>query len=299
MKMNSMKSVAHTFISAVTGLLGLGMPGADWSDAPDDVSLDDIFGSSPDGSTTTVSEPDPTSTQTTTDEPFLKAKTGTVYKTKEEAELGIERKDQLITQLREQVQRATGQDPLRPVREEPRPVNYAENHEQYLRDVNDAVARKDTAAYMEAQKKFVYDTMAPIAPALINLNKANAERVLAEKYPDFKGFRNSEIYRDLEETSPLLAQAIRTAEDNPAAAAQLPELYEIAYLTSQGRRVPEIVRSVHPQTPTSPRPTVHSSPVSAPAVTGQPVASPSLDTREGRKALIAQQEAAGVLNQKW
>jgi hypothetical protein len=291
---------------AVRGLYaisGLGVTDLmDMSDAPHgDISLDDIFGDGQGTQTTVAEEPKDLPVQETTlDEPFLKAKTGTVYKTREDAELGIQRKDELISQLRNQVQQATGSDPLRQVRKQDQePLNYAQNQDKYFEDIADAVNRKDTAAYMKVQQQLILDTMSPMAPALINLNKANAERVVAEQYPEFRQFLGSEQFQDMETESPLLIDAIRQAEGNPAAAAQLPELYRIAYLASQGRRVPEIVQSVQNRAQATPRPTVHSTPVPPPANTGRPVAQPSLDTREGRKTLIDQMESKGVMDLKW
>jgi len=291
-------------VGGLSGLVGLGMPegSMDFSDAPSgDLNLDDIFGEPSSLPTTAVNEPTtPPEPSPTTDEPFLKAKTGTVYKTKEDAELGIARKDELIAQLREKVRQETGADPLRQRREEPRPVNYVEDQEKYLADISDAVNRKDTAAYMRAQQKLILDTMAPMAPTLISLNKANAERVVAEQYPEFRNFKNSEEFNQLEQESPLLIEAIRQAENNPAAAQQLPELYRIAYLSSQGRKVPELIQSVRSAPPpVQPRPTVHSAQVPPPATTGVPVTQPSLDNKEGRKALIEQMEGKGVRDLKW
>lgn len=279
----------------------------DLSDAPSgDLNLDDIFGENQ-GATTTqppvtkeTSTADPVTTQSS--DPVIKTKTGTIYKSIEDAVEGIEHKDALIAQLREQVKAGTGKDPLvasRPVATE-QPVNYVENGDKYFEDIADAVTKKDTKAYMEAQKKLIYDTLGPIAPTLTALSRANAERVVTEQLPEFKGFLRSEQYKQIEETSPLLADAIRSAEMNPAAAGQLPELYRVAYLASQGRRVPELVQSAAQQVQQAPpRPTVQSTQLAPPPTTGVPVTQPGLNTSAERKAMIEKMEQGGITNLKW
>jgi hypothetical protein len=300
----------RTTISAVLSVLGLGVSAGsiNFDDAPGgDLSLDDIFGDSQ-GSPTTVNQTssEPQSTPVDTNlpaEPVIKTKTGTVYKSIEDAVSGIEHKDALIASLREQVRVNTGQDPLSQRRPDPvqsGPKSYLEDQGQYFEDIADAVSKKDTAAYMKAQQKLIWDNLGPLAPTITALSKANAERVVSSEIPEFAGFLNSEQYQTITQHSPLLADAIRTAESNPAAGSQLTELYRVAYLASQGSRVPELVRSARQEpSQVQSRPTVHSTPVPPPAVTGIPVIAPSLETREGRKALIEQAEARGIGNLKW
>lgn len=278
-----------------------------YQDAPSgDLLLDDIFGDT--STPTTVvqaetkpaeQEPEVTQESTTQSDPVIKTKTGTVYKTLGDAVQGIEHKDALIAELRAQVKNTTGADPLRKREEPNKPVNYTENNDQYFSDIGDALKNNDKAAYLKAQQKLIWDSLGPVAPTLVSLSRANAERVVSEQYPEFKGFLSSEDFAGLEKDSPLLADAIRSAEMNPAAASQLPELYKVAYLSVQGRKVPEIVQSVRTQSQTQARPTVHSTQVSPPPVTGVHVSPPSLDTKEGRKAIIESQERNGVLNLKW
>jgi hypothetical protein len=132
------------------------------------------------------------------------------------------------------------------------------------------------------------------------LSRANAERVVSEQIPDFKGFLASEQYTAVSQDAPLLADAIRSAEANPAAAQQLPELYRVAYLASLGRRVPELIQSARNEnTPIPPRPTVQSVSLAPPSSNGTPVVQPSLDTAAGRKATVEKYEAGGLLNQRW
>lgn len=295
-------NVAGSILNGILALTGLGTDTIlDFSDAPGgDLNLDDIFGDASGTPTTVEPQPNPPVTQQPTTpvatEPVIKTKTGTIYKSIGDAVEGIEHKDALIAQLREQVKQNTGNDPLNARR--PTPVvsdNYIENHDKYIADINDAIEKKDTKRYMEIEQKKIWDALGPLAPTITALSRANAERVVSSELPEFSGFLASEQYQALSTQSPLLAEAIRSAELNPAQSQQLPELYKIAYLSSQGRRVPELIQSARTNTPVvQPRPTVHSTPVSAPALTGVATVAPSLDTKEGRKALIDNAERTGV-----
>ena len=278
----------------------------DLSDAPNgDLNLDDIFGSTSSTQTTALqdtNEPPVTATTTTqTTEPVIKTRTGTIYKSIGDAVEGIEHKDALIAQLREQVKQTSGRDPLtvnKPATDQP--VNYAQEQDKYFEDIAAAVDKKDTKAYMAAQQKLIWDTLGPMGPTLSALSRANAERVVVEQIPDFRGFLSSDQFNQLQQDAPLLVDAIRTAEGNPTAAQQLPELYKIAYLASQGRRVPELIQSVRNEAPpVQPRPTVQSTQLAPPPVTGVPQAQPGLNTSAERKAMIEKQESGGILNLKW
>ena len=276
----------------------------DFSDAPSgDLNLDDVFG--PDSNTVTTQSPDtkepPAAVDSTkqSTEPFIKTRTGTLYKTPEDAVEGIEHKDALIAQLREQVRNNTGHDPLVAKPDTKQPVNYVVDQDKYFEDIARAVETKNTKAYMEAQQKLIWDSLGPIAPTITALSRANAERVVAEQLPEFKGFLNSEQYQTIGQSSPLLLDAIKAAESNPAAASQLPELYRIAYLASQGSRVPELIQSAqHSVQQVTPRPTVQSTQL-APPPTNSSQVQPGLNSTAERKAMIERQEASGVLNLKW
>ena len=272
-----------------------------FDDAPGaDMNFDDIFGDNVTPTTVEPVIPPVAAAPTTVADPVIKTKTGTIYKSIEDAVSGIEHKDALIAQLREQVRNNTGKDPLTVQRPDPAtPVNYTENQDKYFEDIAKAVDTKDTAAYMRAQQKLIWDSLGPLAPTITSLSKANAERVVSEQIPEFKGFLGSEHYQNIQTESPLLADAIRSAESNPAAAGQLPELYRIAYLANQGRRVPELIQSVRSESaPVQPRPTVQPT-THTPPPSGPPAPAPSLNDTAGRKSLIEQMEAKGIGNLKW
>ena len=278
----------------------------DLSDAPSgDLNLDDIFGETSStqttGSQVTNETPNAATTTTQATEPVIKTKTGTIYKSIGDAVEGIEHKDALIAQLREQVKQGTGKDPLvvaRPVTEQS--VDYARDQDKYFEDIASAVDKKDTKAYMAAQQKLIWDTLGPMGPTLSALSRANAERVVVDQIPDFRGFLGSEQFTQLQQEAPLLLDAIRTAEANPTAAQQLPELYRIAYLASQGRRVPELIQSVKNESQqTQTRPTVQSTQLAPPPTTGVPQVQPGLNSSAERKAMIEKMESGGIANLKW
>lgn len=300
-------------VDGMLAALGLGVPEMDLSDAPSgELDLDSIFGEDHGAGTTTNSTPTESQATTTTVtpqattpvEPVIKTKTGTVYKTLDDAVTGIEHKDALIVQLREQVQKATGQDPLKPTRrQDPQQVDYTQDPEKYLEDLASAVNKKDTKAYMDVQRKLVFDTLGPVTPTLIALSRANAERVVSESIPGFKGFLHSNEYAGLKDQAPLLADAISQAESNPQAGAQLPELYRVAYFATRGMTVPEIVQNAQTPTPvvSVPRPTVHSTASAPPPASAstRPAVNMSLESRDGRKSIIEQFEAQGGMDRKW
>lgn len=271
----------------------------DLSQAPGgDLNLDDIFGDEPNPNqqpTTTVNNA-PQAT-TTEPEPFLKTSTGTVYKTAEDAAKGVEHKDQLIAQLRQQLSETTGADPLKkgPTTTSA-PRNYLDDKDGYFRDLSKAVEDRNPEKYMEVQSKFVLDTLAPLGPAITNLVRTSALDALEKEIPDIRKFANSDDYAKTLESYPLLKGAIQMAENNPAASNQLPEFYKMVYNVNRGTKLPEIVEQARTAaTPQTTRPTVTSTVPSAPSGSS-PSANPSLDSKDGRRAIIEQQERSGVLN---
>ena len=274
----------------------------DLSDAPGgELDLDALFGNPEVQPTTTVStqppQTDPSATTPVESEPFLKTATGTVYKSAEDAVKGVEHKDQLIAQLRQQLAQQTGTDPLRRQPQSTNPpesTNYLDNQEAYFRDLGKAVEAKDQAKYLDVQRKFVYDALAPLTPTITTLVRAQAANNVETEIRDFRQFQQSDDYVKTLESMPMLKNAIEIAETNPTAASQLPEFYKMAYYVHKGLKLPEIVQAQRPVAAEPVRPTVTSTPVTAPATTAGRVAQPSLNTPEGRKAIIEQQERLGV-----
>lgn len=241
-----------------------------------------------------VPETPPAPQTTTVEEPFLKTATGTVYKSADDAVKGIEHKDALIQKLRQDAIERTGIDPVtgQPVHKDTAPINYTQDGDKFLSDLAAAAKKGDTTAYTKVQEKFVQDVLAPYAPIITGFARTQAVEQVANEISGFRDFvRSDEMKQTLEENPPL-KQAIEIAEANPAAAGQLGDFYKMAYKLNLARKLPETVRAQH--APTTARPTVASTTPQPPPSTTVKQSAPALDTSEGRKSLIEQQERLGV-----
>ena len=302
--------------------------GSDFSfnDAPGgDMNFDDLFPST-EGNVLppTTAEPGTTSkpapapqepvapTPPLTPEDFYLKAGETVYKSKEDAERGIQFKDSVIEQLRQRYIFEHGVDPLtnrpvdipgtygaRPQEGQPQvPANYLQNAQAYFDDLVNAVQQQDHNAYLQAQAKLVFDILEPLAPVISEITKERAVQNVGKEIKDFGDFVGSESYNSVLQEQPALKEAIQLAESNYQMFSQLPGLYKLAYWASQGRRLPELLKAAQ-QPPATPPPPAR--PLTRPATAAPPVptAAPDIRTPEGRKALIAQLEASGVATQKW
>ncbi len=271
-----------------------------------DLSLDDVF-PNPELTSTTASTTsqvaEPTQTQVAS-EPFMKTSSGTVYKTVEDAIKGTEHKDELIRKLREQAIAQTGIDPVtnQPVRQQQQNTqqytNYTQDPDRFLKDLTDAAESKDTKAYVRVQQKLVEDTMSPYANLIADFSKMKAVEQVTSEIPDFRDFLKSEDYqKTLDENVPLKT-ALSVAEANPAHSGDLAQFYKMAYkLNAADRKLPQALRA-QTQTQTV-RPTVTSTATLPPPSNGMRHEQPSLATSEGRKALLAQMDTAGIGNTRF
>jgi hypothetical protein len=230
------------------------------------------------------------------DEPFLKAPSGTVYKTRDEAIKGIETKDATIQQLRERIAAREGVDPLtgRPVAPPPQaPVNYLQNQDAYFTALHNAVERGDKSAYLQAQVKLVQDILQPYVPVVVGAAKDRALNSVPEPIRKFVG---TPEYQDALRNSPVLQNAIQSAEQNPEWASQLPEFYSLAYAQYVATQLPKSAAPAQPNSNPSPRPPTAPGTLTPPT---QPAAQPSLATSEGRKAIIERGLASGTADMVW
>jgi len=270
----------------------------DISDELAGLSLDDVFGTAdspnpndpqPQATTQDVTPP---AQQVTPAEPFLKASTGTVYKSAEDAVRGIEQKDALIQKLRQEAIERTGVDPVtgQPVQKAPQVVNYTQDSEKFLTDLRDAATKGDTKKYTDIQKQFVQDVIAPYAPMLTGYAKQQAVDAVSAKYSDFKQFAQSEDYVQTLNENPILKNSIAMAESSPERTADLTEFYTMAHRLNSARKLPEIVQQQH-AVATQVRPTVSSGAPQAPMASTRVAAPPSLESKEGRAEIMRQFEA--------
>lgn len=282
----------------------------DLSQAPGaDMNLDDLFPAEPVSvmATTVASQPaQPTAPATTTppvttvqpDETFLKGERS-VYRTRDAAVQGLNEKDALIEQLRQQYSLATGIDPIskRPLSSAPQAAeSYVTNSKKYVADLRAAQTDEQLA---KVQAKFVMDTLQPVAPAIANATKNSAIQQARTTVPEFDTFYGSKDYKDTLEQTPSLRDAIEAAESDIQFHSRLPDLYRTAYLVSRGIKLPELIKQQstaagQPNTP------VRTVPVTtAPAPETTTVASPETifdaglnakDRSDARKAYIRQFE---------
>ena len=243
-------------------------------------------------------QPAPQTQTPPSDEPFISG-SKTVYKTREAAIEGINQKDALIEQLRQRYALTTGIDPItqQPVgaaSAQPQRANYVQDPERWVKDAATALQRGDVNAYRDAQAKFVYDLMEPYLPAIQGTMEERAVKELETEIKDIRTFIGSNNYDVAVGKNPELREAIEFAKSDVRYAPRLAGLYKLAYLTSQGMRLPELLEANRPQQ--SAQPQVRTS---TPASTPAPPSSappPDLRTSEGRKAIIEAFEKSAAVN---
>jgi hypothetical protein len=279
------------------------------NDAPaslDSKTMDELFPAEPSAPPQAASpesqppEQPPAQPAATPDEPFIKG-SRTVYKTREAAVEGLNSKDTLIEELRQRYSLATGIDPItrQPVGNQTPQAsdNYDLNPKKYLADLQAATKAEDLA---QVQKKFLWDSLQPIAPVIMQATKANAIQRLKAEVPDFETFHNSAEYQTTLERTPSLKEAIETAEGDIRFTSRLDDLYKTAYLVHQGIQLPELLKRQSSTTqPPATRPT-NTPTTLAPDPNGiRTTSAADLQSREGRKSIIEQFEKSGRDKLPW
>lgn len=285
----------------------------DFTDFPANMSLDDLFQDEPTSQATSLSQgtPElvaeqpqiaPATPQTPSWEPIKTTKS--VYQTREEAIRGIEQKDTLLEQLRQNEIQRTGIDPFtqRQVVPQAQPVvpqRYLDNPDKYMQDLVNG-AENNPRDYVNSQIQLFNEYLAPLGPAIQEIVKSRAEKSLTSQLPDFESVRSSPHFNAVLDELPDLKEAILGAENNFQAMDKLPGLYKIAYLAARGRQLPELLNAqaqpVPSATPTQARPAMSTSQGMPPST---PTPTPNPSTPEGRKAIIDLMEQRGVLDRKF
>lgn len=285
----------------------------DLQDAPSgDLSFDSLFPAEPSDAQlqaapppqpVTAAPPVPAAPQAppaaVPEEPFLQG-SKSVYKTRDAAIDGINQKDVVIEQLRQRFVLATGVDPLtnRPASAAPaapQSPNYAQDAQRYVTDVAAALQRGDVNAYRDAHTKLIFDVLEPVAPALFQTLEEQALRKLDSEVPNSRSFVGSADYQSVLEANPDLRDAIEISRSDMRLAPRLPGLYKLAYQASQGMRLPELLKAQQPQPPAQPTPVRTTTPATTPDAPS-PAPVPTLNTSEGRKAIIEAFERGGGAN---
>jgi hypothetical protein len=282
-----------------------------------DLSFDDIFGipndalvvTAPTTATTNPGEVPKPNSEPAPQAPApqsweLKTPTGTVYKSQEEAIKGIAEKDTLIETLRQEAIARTGIDPVtrRPAGRAPeQPRNYLQDPASFTKDLRKAVESNDDMAYAQANMKLLADFLSPIEPLITSYAQQKAMDSVTKEIQEFQSFRNSADYSGVLDKVPALKQAIQVAESDVRLSSQLPELYKVAYWSSQGLKTPDLIAAARAQAQPVAAPTPQRTPMQGTSTLAPapPSAAPTVSTSEGRKALIAQFEANGGLDLKF
>jgi hypothetical protein len=293
----------------------------DWlANAPlGDVELSNVFGPNSDAVPTGAQQPE----QPQQEEFFLRGKK-TVYKTPEEAVKGIDQKDELIDQLRQQYVQVTGIDPItgkpvgtpRPTVQQPPPPpqvpspaeeDYLANPTKFVQDLNAAIERGDGERFVQAHQRFVQSVVRPYVTVLQDVARTAAMERVRTRIKDFDEFAQRELPSILQE-NPTLMQLIRAAEQSPELYQHLPDLYETAYYAARGKRLPELVKQQQQPVQSAsppPRPTLRPGtmpPVQATTARGEAFDPNNLDDNladpEKRKAYMRWLESRGVTDVK-
>lgn len=245
-----------------------------WNPPGGELTLDDLF---PNPEVTPQQSQPVTQTQPpAAPEYFLKASTGTVYKTPEDAVRGTEEKDRTILAQKAELDRLRNSHA--PSTPEPPQADFAETAFDKLA----AAAQKgDKRAYIQALAEVQMATLSQFAPALTGVYEQQAISSLESEVKDFRSWLNSPDYTRTLEQFPQLANAIQVAKSDPRASNQLGEYYKLAYRAYAGdpHRIndtqTQMVRDSVPSAPTPTRPTLQSStPTPTPSGLPQNVGAP-------------------------
>jgi hypothetical protein len=283
------------------------------SDAPgalDDTTFDSLFPAEPTlgNSAAPAAEPTPApasnqepNPQPTTTEPFIRA-SKSVYNSPEAAVEGINQKDALIEQLRQRYALTTGIDPItgQPVanlqQPQPQGIDYNTSPDKYMEDLYSAFKSGGPQAYRDVQQKFILDTLKPLQPTMQRAAREQALEAVSRDIKEAPNFVGTPQYDQTLDAIPELKEAIRTAESDYRFHSRLPGLYKIAYLSGQGRQLPELLKANAQKPATQNQPTQQRT-TAVPTTPNLPAPSasrPSFKTIDGIKATIAEAEARGA-----
>lgn len=199
-----------------------------WTPPGGELSLDDLFPNPEIPQQGNVSGSQPQS-QPAPPEYFLKASTGTVYRTPEDAVRGTEEKDRTIERLKsEKAQLESRLAPSTPQSAQP---DFAEDAYDRLA----AAAQKgDKKAYIAALADVQMATLSQFAPALTGVYEQQAITSNEAEVKDFRGWLSGPEYTRTLEQFPALGHAISIAKSDPRQAGQLGEFYRLAYRAYAG-----------------------------------------------------------------
>lgn len=247
---------------------------------------------------TQVTGQEPTTAQQNAAAFEIRTSTGTVYKSLEEAIKGIEHKDNLLKQHRQREILERGIDPLtgrqvQLVEQQAQPYNYMQDGKRYVEDLTSAAQKGDANAIWQAQTKLIYDAIAPAVPMMTAFAKQQAVDTVSSEIKDFREFYNSDNYKQALEEAPDLKDAISRAENQFEYAPRLAGLYKVAYRVSQGLRLPELLKAQPVATAAQPVRQTTAPATLAPATSTDSNITATMQSKEGRRAIIERFESQG------
>jgi hypothetical protein len=250
----------------------------------------------------------------------LKTKTGTVYKSMDDAVQGIEHKDTLISQLRQFAMERTGIDPLtgqpvapqqpylqhqqQPQVQPQQQQGYLNNPQQYFQDLYQAYQNNNPEAYFAAQQRLIEEKLqaeyAPYVGMLMEQSKTNAVAKVTNEVQDFGKFYNSNSYRETLQKFPALANAIAVSENNAQYVGQLGDLYKMVHQLHQAATLPELIKQQQQAAipPQQVRPTTQTTAITPPQTMSVP-RNPNLTNADQRRAVIEAFENSGKADATW
>jgi hypothetical protein len=128
--------------------------------------------------------------------------------------------------------------------------NYFDNPTQYAFDLTEAARSEDWERYKNIQAQLSAETTLRVLDSAkaAERGKQAAIAEVAKSNPGFDGFHNSPAYKDVLADHPTLAEAISTAEDNPAYQTDyLPDLYLMALDCAVGKGAQPQAQPQRPQ----------------------------------------------------
>jgi len=167
---------------------------------------------------------------------FLKADTGTVYKTAEDAARGVAEKDRMIATQKQQLEHLQriaqaalgGQTPQQTAQQQQAALyNALETSVQR----GDMTFDQAVTALAERTSQQQYQLqMQPLQPLIRHANRTQALEIASQQFdPNIRSFHGTERYNKVLETNSVLRDGINQAEADPRYAGALPELYKMAF----------------------------------------------------------------------
>lgn len=247
----------------------------------------------------------------------LKTKTGTIYKTAEDAVKGIETKDRTIEQLRSMIAAVTGEDPLSKTGIKPgttnapqKPVSYLQDRRRFAQDLTKAaeLGQKEDQwdPYGNVLGQYVYEivqsAVGPYIPVVQKVGRQEALEAVAKNVPEFRDFYGSQAYQKVLEQRPKLAGYIKNLEGNATMQEDLAEQYLDVWNDHQVHRLAELAsrpapapQNPTPRTPLQPRTQMEFKQEPNDGMRrNQAPTKPSMATAAGRKAIIEALEQKGL-----